>query len=54
MPNCSWAKCVINSHPLSYKEVLLEHLNVALAKLDDLKANVQDPLDEYNLGSAAC
>ena len=54
LPNCSWADCVIDSSPLSYKEVQLEHLNAASAKLDDLKADVQDPLKEYNLGSKAC
>ncbi|XP_028058615.1 uncharacterized protein LOC114262456 [Camellia sinensis] len=32
----------------------LEHLKAAPAKFDDLKADVQDPLEEYNLGSKAC
>ncbi|GKV29945.1 hypothetical protein SLEP1_g38818 [Rubroshorea leprosula] len=32
-------------------EITLEGLDLALAKLDDLKAEVQDPLEEINLGS---
>ncbi|GKV42187.1 hypothetical protein SLEP1_g49624 [Rubroshorea leprosula] len=32
-------------------EITLEELDLAQAKLDDLKAEVQDPLEEINLGS---
>ncbi|XP_028123902.1 uncharacterized protein LOC114320988 [Camellia sinensis] len=46
-------ECVINNSLLSYKEVHLEHLRVAPAKLDDLKVDVQDPLEEFNLGIKA-
>ena len=40
LPNCSWAECVIDNSPLSYKVVQLEHLKAAPASLDDLKADV--------------
>ncbi|GKV20231.1 hypothetical protein SLEP1_g30388 [Rubroshorea leprosula] len=37
----------------SKDQITLEELDLALAKLDDLKAEVQDPLEEVNLGTEA-
>ncbi|GKV34003.1 hypothetical protein SLEP1_g42432 [Rubroshorea leprosula] len=34
-------------------QITLEELDLALAKLDDLKAEVQDPLEEVNMGTEA-
>ena len=45
---------MIDYSPLNYREVQLEHLQAAPSKLDDLKADVQDPLEEFNLGDEAC
>ena len=49
--SCNWAECVIDDSPLTVKELAMEDLESAPAKLDDLKAEVKDPLEDFNVGT---
>ena len=47
--SCNWAECVVDDSPLTVKELAMEDLESAPAKLDDLKAEVKDTLEDFNV-----
>ncbi|KAF7154367.1 hypothetical protein RHSIM_Rhsim01G0137700 [Rhododendron simsii] len=49
--SCNWADCVVDDSPLTLKELAMEDLKAAPAKLDDYKAEVKDPLKDFNVGT---
>ncbi|XP_058208205.1 uncharacterized protein LOC131321220 [Rhododendron vialii] len=49
--SCNWADCVVDDSPLTFKELTMEDLEAAPAKLDDYKAEVKDPLEDFNVGT---
>ncbi|KAF7152527.1 hypothetical protein RHSIM_Rhsim01G0085000 [Rhododendron simsii] len=49
--SCNWADCVVDDSLLTLKELTMEDLKAAPAKLDDYKAEVKDPLEDFNVGT---
>ncbi|KAF7153132.1 hypothetical protein RHSIM_Rhsim01G0164200 [Rhododendron simsii] len=47
----NWADCVVDDSPLTLKELAMEDLKAAPAKLDDYRAEVKDPLEDFNVGT---
>lgn len=52
LPECFEAGCVCLVDESSAEERKMEDLEVSPEKLDDVKANVQDPLQDIHLGTA--
>ena len=49
--SCNWADCIVDDSPLTIKELSMKDFKSAPAKLDDLRAEVQDHLEDFNVGT---